>query len=388
LSGLAPWSNTITVTAKDTTGNTTTALTTIYVDLAPPNLTIDPVVSPTNLITQTLSGTTCDNVGIAAVTVKIGTGTASAATISGGAWSYALPGLATGTNTITVTAQDTAGNTSSKTTTIIVDQTPPAVTINPVASPTSLTTQTLSGAISDNVGIAAVTVKIGSGSASAATISGGAWSYALAGLAAGTNTITVTAQDTAGNTSSKIAAIIVDQAPPSITINPVATPTALTTQTISGTISDTIGIASVTVKIGSGADSAATISGGTWSYDLSGLAPWSNTITVTAKDAAGNTATSLTTIYVDQAPPNLTIDPVVSPTKLTSQTLTGTVRDNIGVAAVTVKVGTGSAMAATVTGTTWSYTLSKLAAGTNAITVTARDSAGNTSIVPAIINVN
>ena len=77
------------------------------------------------------------------------------------------------------------------------------------------------------------------------------------------------------------------------------------------------------------------------------------------------------------------MSPVISPTTEDSQTITGAVE-----AGATVDVITDTAASdgnATVTATAWSYTITGLVKGENKITVTARDSAGNTATVTATI---
>jgi len=402
LSDLTVGTNSIVVTAQDTAGNTSTVLATIVVvDLTPPTITINPVTSPTNQTGQTLNGTVKDNIGVASVVVKTASGPAAPATITGTAWSYQLSGLVAGSNTITVSAQDTAGNSSTALTTIVVDLTPPTIIINPVTSPTNQTGQNLSGTVSDNLATASVMVKAGSGAAAAATITGNTWSYALTGLTAGTNIIAITALDSAGNSSTASATVVVDLAPPTVTINPVTSPSSQTSQNLSGTVNDNIGVASVTVKLGSGTPAPATISGGTWSFALSGLLIGTNSITVAAQDTAGNISTASATIVVDQTPsitptpppvqpppsvqppsatqppPTIAINPITSPIILTFQTLTGTVTSNLPGTTVKVTVGSAAPASATITGTNWAFAVTNLIVGNNSIIVTATDSVGN-----------
>jgi hypothetical protein len=74
---------------------------------SPTSLTINPVAAPTNLTSQTISGTTYPE-----STVTVATDTAASdgtATVNGGNWSYSVTGLAWGANNITVTAMDGAG---------------------------------------------------------------------------------------------------------------------------------------------------------------------------------------------------------------------------------------------------------------------------------------
>jgi hypothetical protein len=69
-----------------------------------PDLIINPVTSPTNLVSQTISGTVKPG---AAVTVSLNGGTAQPAIVAGTSWSYVVTGLHRGDNGITVNAADT-----------------------------------------------------------------------------------------------------------------------------------------------------------------------------------------------------------------------------------------------------------------------------------------
>lgn len=74
--------------------------------------------------------------------------------------------------------------------------------------------------------------------------------------------------------------------------------------------------------------------------------------------------------------PSLFLEPVTTPTSLSSQTIGGSVATG---STVTVSLNGGSATPATVNGTAWSYLLQGLAWGDNTITVTATDSQGHVS---------
>ena len=106
---------------------------------------------------------------------------------------------------LTVTARDAAGNTSTDTLTVTYnpDTTLPAVTITGPTSASTLTVITsplaLSGTASDNIGVTQVTwtnSRGGSGTATGTT----SWSVASITLLSGSNVLTVTARDAAGNT--------------------------------------------------------------------------------------------------------------------------------------------------------------------------------------------
>ncbi|MBI2868489.1 MAG: fibronectin type III domain-containing protein, partial [Chloroflexi bacterium] len=97
-------------------------------------------------------------------------------------------------------------------------------------------------------------------------------------------------------------------------------------------------------------------------------------IRIPARDAFGNAA--LTT---------LTINPVVSPTTSSAQTITGTVEDGL---TPEVTVDTAAVVGAvTVTGTDWSASISGLVQGVNTITVSVTDAIGTTVRLTTAISV-
>src|SRR5258705_849196 len=118
-----------------------------------------------------------------------------------------------------------------------------------------------------------------------------------------------------------------------------------------------------------------------WSVASIALVSGSNTIVVTARDAVGNTATDpLTVTRTDRMAHSITI---TSPTSASSFSTTassinigGSSSDDIGVTQVTWATNTG--LSGTASGTTsWSVSGITLQSGSNLITVTSRDAAGN-----------
>jgi hypothetical protein len=77
------------------------------------------------------------------------------------------------------------------------DAAAPAVTVNAIASPTRVTTQTVSGTV--EAGIVPVVTVNTAATAGAVEVAGANWSCVISGLTAGVNDITVTATDPAGN---------------------------------------------------------------------------------------------------------------------------------------------------------------------------------------------
>ncbi len=178
-------------------------------DLIDPTITItDPTTISTYATTSdaiSIGGTASDDVGVTAVTwanSRGGSGTCSGTT----SWSESGITLYSGSNTITVTAGDAAGNTDTDTLTVTYtppDTADPTVTItSPTSSSTYATTSdaiSIGGTASDDVGVTTVTwsnSRGGSGTCSGTT----SWSESGITLYSGSNTITVTAGDAAGNT--------------------------------------------------------------------------------------------------------------------------------------------------------------------------------------------
>lgn len=80
----------------------------------------------------------------------------------------------------------------------ILESIPPAITINPITSQTILTSQTLTGTVTDNRPGTAVMVSVGSAAPVNVTVPGN-WTATVTDLAVGNNTFTITATDAAGN---------------------------------------------------------------------------------------------------------------------------------------------------------------------------------------------
>ena len=177
----------------------------------------------TNVSNINLGGTASDGAGFSVTQVtwsnnRGGSGTASGTT----SWSITGIALQGGTNVITVTAYDTAGNINQATLTVVIpDTTPPIISITSPTSgstyATNVSSINLGGTASDNVGVTQVTWsnnRGGSGTASGTT----SWSITGIALQSGTNVITVTAYDTAGNTNQAALAVPYDTTPPTVNI--------------------------------------------------------------------------------------------------------------------------------------------------------------------------
>lgn len=211
-------SNVITVTASDgtNTGNDVLTVTCATPDAVSPEITILGPTSAATYLTSTaaitLSGSALDNVGV--TTVSLGcptcTPTSRSCTVSGSnvvTWTCASVTLASGANTITLTASDAVGNmgTDVLTATLTaVDTTAPVVTITTNAGAditTSSSPVALAGTATDAVGV--VTLSWSGTTCGSASISGTGtsvtWSTTISPSSGLACTVTVSATDEAGN---------------------------------------------------------------------------------------------------------------------------------------------------------------------------------------------
>ncbi|NUB23276.1 hypothetical protein GBZ26_29690, partial [Azospirillum formosense] len=256
------------------------------------------------------------------VTVQVG-GAPYPAIAPGGTWSIDLATAtptqgslslnANGANTVSATAADAAGNVSAPgTQSLTIDTTAP----NAPAVTTTLSNTTTPVIAGTAEAGSTVTVTVG-GATYTTTATGGNWSINLAtetptaGVpslnANGPNTVSATATDAAGNTSSAgTQSLTIDTTLPNA---PAVTSAALsnsTTPTLSGTAEAG---STVTVTIG-GATYTAIATGGNWSINLATATPTqgslslnphgAHTVSAPATDTPGNvSAPALHSLVID-----------------------------------------------------------------------------------------
>lgn len=166
-----------------------------------------------------------------------------------------------------------------------------------------------------------------------------------------------------------------------VTINPLSTPTSQTTQSIGGTVDPG---STVTLSFDTAASAGpVTVSGGTWSAQVSGLVKGVNTVTVTAVN--GGVDASVEGSITLNLPPLLTLNAFPSLSNSAVQTLTGSVEP--GLTPMVVATTAAGVAAVQVQNGSWSCTLSGLATGLNSITVFAVDATGAVTVRSATIDV-
>jgi predicted heme/steroid binding protein len=203
---LAEGANNITVVATDAAGNNATDKRSVTLDTTAPTLTVTAPTDGSRVVTNSVEVTGTTDVG-AAVSVN----GISAPVSSSGGFDVSIV-LLDGHHTVTVVATDAAGNQRQVVRSIDVgpspDTTAPAVTLTSPAD--GATVDQASVTVSGTVDDAAATVLVNGISVHPAA--DGSWSVTIA-LAAGANTISVSAVDAAGNRATPVTRSVTYQSP-------------------------------------------------------------------------------------------------------------------------------------------------------------------------------
>src|SRR5437867_39317 len=206
------------------------------------------------------------------------------------------------------------------------DTTPPIVTItSPTSNPTYTSTGSalsLQGTATDNVGVTQMTWVNSRGGSGTATGTS-SWTASAIALQLGSNVLTVTARDAAGNTATaNLTVTLSDTTSPTIAVTaPAAGTTVTSTVVVSGSATDNVGVAGVQFKV-DGANLGAEVTtapyGVTWNTTTT--ADGAHVLTAVARDAAGNVATSAgVTVTVANAVADANPQPIDGTSAVSSQ---------------------------------------------------------------------
>ncbi|WP_247871931.1 Ig-like domain-containing protein, partial [Azospirillum sp. TSO35-2] len=348
----------------------------------------------TNVVAPTVTGTAEAN---SVVTLYDGTGVVGSGTADGsGVWSITSATLGSGGHTLTATAVDVAGNSSTASSglTVTIDSTIVAPTGLALASGsdsgasasdrlTNVVAPTVTGTAEAN---SVVTLYDGISAVGSATTNGsGVWSITSATLGSGGHTLTATAVDVAGNSSTASSGLTVTidstiAAPTGLALASGSDSGASSSDRITNVAAPTVtGTAEansvVTLYDGTGVVGSATANGsGVWSITSATLGSGGHTLTARAVDVAGNSSTASTglTVTIDStttAPTGLALasgsDSGASAsdgiTNVAAPAVTGTAEAN---SVVTLYDGTSVVGSGTANGSgVWSITSSALGSG-------------------------
>lgn len=433
-----------TVTATDVAGNASVISGTIDVDKTPPALGLQAVsggyvnaVEVGQAVPITGTGGPYDPDHPHTIVVTVNNQTYTTTLLSNGTWSISLPAgalasLPDGPVSYTVTISDSAGNPTVLKGSFILDANPatlPTVTINPVSGDDfiNVTESSQPLVISGKstyaeVGSTVTVVFNGVTYQGILVQPNGTWSLtlpssAMTGLTSGTQVITATVTDPAGNTATdnhNLTFVADASKLPSLTVNVIAGDDVINAiehqqaLTIDGSSQNLTAGRIVTVTLNGKTYTGLVDSTGKWSVNVpaadvqalssgSGSQPY--TVTATATDIANNAATPVNhTVTVDLIGPVLTLDSgsfvadgkvSISETAAT-QVLSGTAAEG---QIVTLNVGGKIVETVAGPGGTWSMTvplgvLQTLTQGKGEWTLSATDADGNTTQVKIPVDVN
>ena len=379
------------IVAQDTAANITTSTPVVFtLDTTAPTVAITSAGGPTNQASQTITGTV--DVADAGATVTILDGATSVGTAvvqSNGSWSTSVT-LANGTNSLTAQVSDTAGNSATSAAVVYtLSTTGPTVTevlafdTGSSASDHITSNDALSGTGLANT-LVHFTIDGVPSSATATANAQGVWTFTPSGLSDGAHTIVASQTDGFGNTGTASLSFTLDTTAPAVAITTIEGGDTLINATeaaggiqISGTAE--IG-SSLTVN-----GSAVTVDGtGHWTTSVTPAGQGALTVTAVATDAAGNSASTSTTLTVDTIAPAVAITSTGGPVNQAAQTISGT-----GEAGTTITLFDNGAQLQLPTVTVgqnglWSATVT-LANGSNSLTAGDTDAAGNAGSSSAVI---
>jgi prenyltransferase beta subunit len=292
-----------------------------------------------------------------------------------GSFSQALL-LHAGTNEIVITATDSLDHSVTDSRTVTLDQTAPALTITAPAdnSKTGAALLDVTGTVDET---STVQIKLGSDTQTAA-MTGTAFNASVT-LVPGGNTVEITATDLAGNANTQKRSVIYDDQAPSLAITEPAQDirTNQASLLLQGSVADAYTAVTVSIDV-DGQTFAPEVIDGHFEQQLVLSAEKSYAIMVTATNEVLSSTTVQRNVIYDITRPPLSIDPVTSPTNQSSQIVSGTREADAPVVVTCATATVGSVIYPTAT--TWRVEVLNLLSGTNTLTATSTDAAGNTGL--------
>ncbi|MCX8302694.1 Ig-like domain-containing protein [Enterobacter pseudoroggenkampii] len=421
LSGITDGNYTVSAAVSDKAGNPASADRDVLVDTTVPQLTIntvsdDDVINSAEhaqalIVTGSVTGAAAGDV----VTVTLNGKSYTATLDASGNWSVGVPAadvtaLAAGDYTITAALTDKAGNSNSATHGVAVNLTAPGLTIDTVSGDDVINntekTQdlTLSGTASGLAAGAVVTVMLNGKAYSAQVDDNGKWTTTVPASEVGQlgealYTVTASATDSVGNSTSASHTVNVESVLPGVIVNTIAGDDVINAaelaagQTISGKVVNAEAGNTVTVTIGGNIYTATVQSDLTWSVNvpsdvLTALGNGDLTVSASVTNGVGNSGSAEREIVIDANLPGLRVDTVAGDDVINSiehgqnLIITGTSEGLAAGAALTVTVNGKTYPATVLADGTWRAAIpaadvGALNAGTVTVTVAGQSSAGN-----------
>ena len=306
--------------------------------------------------------------------------TVTANVSANGSGTVNLSTLADGAITVSISASDTAGNTAAGTgTSLTLDTTAPAVAITTIEGGDNLinAAEATGGIQVSGTADPGSTLTV---NGAAVTVDGsGHWTTSITPAGQGALVVTAVATDAAGNTASTSTTLTVDTIPPAVAITTIEGGDNLinASEAAGGIqISGTADTGSTLTVNGS----AVTVdSGGHWTTSITPAGQGALVVTAVATDAAGNTASTSTTLTVDTIAPSVAITTIEGGDNLINAT------EAAGGIQISGTAEIGSTLTVNGTAVTidsfgnWTTSLTPAGQGAFVVTAIATDAAGNTA---------
>ncbi|EOQ2116052.1 Ig-like domain-containing protein, partial [Escherichia coli] len=432
LAALPDGAGNVQASVSNINGNSAQADRAYSVDATAPLVTINTIASDDILNVSeagagiTISGTTTAQAG-QTLTVTLNNNTYQTTVLADGTWSVNVPaadlsGLTASSYTVTATVSDKAGNPASADHALVVDITAPDLTINTVAGDDIINaiehdqalvvSGTSTGAAAGDV----VTVTLNGKNYTTTLDASGNWSVGIpaadvTALATGSQTITASLSDRAGNSDSTTHDVTVDLSGPTLTINTVSgddiinAAEIVVAQTISGQVTGTaVAGNTVIVTIGGNQYNATVQSDLSWSVSvpanvLQALGNGELTISASLTNSANNTGTATHDIVIDANLPGLRVDTVAGDDVINSiehtqaLVITGSSSGLAAGAALTVVINSVTYGATVLADGSWSVgvpvaDVTNWPAGTVNIAVSGTNTAGTTTSISHPVTVD
>ena len=430
LEALTDGSHTLTATVNDKAGNPASTTHNLAVDLTVPVLTINTIAGD-DIINAAehgqalvISGSSTGGEAGDVVSVTLNNKTYTTTLDASGNWSVGVPAadvtaLGSGSQTVTATVTDAAGNSDNETHTVTVNLTAPTIGINTIATDDVINATEkgadlqISGTSNQPAGTT-ITVTLNGQNYTATTDAAGNWSTTVPASSVGalgeaSYTVMANVTDSTGNSNSASHNVQVNTALPGVTLNPVATDDIINAAehgqalVISG--SSTGGEAGdvITVTLNSKTYTTTLDASGNWSVgvplsDVTALGSGPQTITATITDAAGNSDDASRTVTVNLTAPTIGINTIASDDVINATEkgadlqITGTSNQPAGTT-ITVTLNGQNYTATTDSSGNWSATVpasavSALGEANYTVTANVTDTAGNSNSASHNVQVN
>jgi len=280
---------TVRARATDSAGNTASTSTSFEIDPFPPELRVDYPSNgmQTNKPTITVRGVTESGAMVMVNGIEV--------SLAGTLFQSQVD-LVEGPNTITVAAFDALGNSKQMKMEVVLDtKAPYLVLLSPMAGEMFIEDTITVGGQAEND----LTIYVNGNMLGPAHYNNGTFSYAVS-LVRGSNLVTVSAVDMAGNELSIERSVVLDDVPPRLAVQ--SPRDASHQNSMSILVAGTTDPDSTVMIDGNLVD----LDHGLFSYTMVGV-EGPNTVTVSASDVAGNVVEVVLTVTIDTVAPSLTI---------------------------------------------------------------------------------